>query len=35
LTTIAAAAASAGLDFVILTDHGDGTRAPESAALSA
>lgn len=29
LDEIAAAAASAGLDFVILTDHGDGTRAPE------
>lgn len=27
--TIAAAARRAGLDFVILTDHGDGTRAPE------
>jgi hypothetical protein len=26
---IAAAAARAGLQFVILTDHGDGTRAPE------
>lgn len=26
---IAAAAAEAGLDFVILTDHGDGTRRPE------
>ena len=26
---IAAAAAGAGLDFVILTDHGDGTRAPD------
>jgi hypothetical protein len=26
---IAAAAASAGLQFVILTDHGNGTRAPE------
>lgn len=27
---IAAAAASAGLHFVIVTDHGDGTRAPEA-----
>ena len=27
---IAAAAARAGLQFVILTDHGDGTRAPET-----
>lgn len=26
---VAAAAASAGLQFVIFTDHGDGTRAPE------
>jgi hypothetical protein len=26
---IAAAAASAGLQFVVLTDHGDGTRAPD------
>jgi hypothetical protein len=26
---IAAAAASAGLQFIILTDHGDGTRAPD------
>jgi hypothetical protein len=26
---IAAAAASTGLDFVVLTDHGDGMRAPE------
>lgn len=26
--TIAAAAAAAGLDYVILTDHGDGTRPP-------
>jgi hypothetical protein len=26
---IAAAAAGAGLDFVILTDHGDGTRVPD------
>ncbi len=29
LDEIAAAAARAGLQFVILTDHGDGTRAPE------
>jgi hypothetical protein len=29
LDQIAAAAAAAGLDFVIVTDHGDGTRAPE------
>ena len=28
VATIAAAAAAAGLQFVILTDHGDGTRAP-------
>ena len=27
---VAAAAARAGLDFVILADHGDGTRAPEA-----
>ena len=26
---IATAAARAGLQFIILTDHGDGTRAPE------
>ena len=26
----AAAAASAGLDFIVLTDHGDGTRAPDA-----
>src|SRR6476469_4761262 len=26
---IAAAAARAGLQFIILTDHGDGTRAPD------
>ena len=29
---IAAAAARAGLQFIILTDHGDGTRAPDAAA---
>ena len=29
LDEIAAAAARAGLQFVVLTDHGDGTRAPE------
>jgi hypothetical protein len=29
LDEIAAAAAAAGLQFVIITDHGDGTRAPE------
>ena len=29
LDEIAAAAAAAGLDFVIVTDHGDGTRQPE------
>jgi len=29
---IAAAAARAGLQFIILTDHGDGTRAPEAPA---
>lgn len=28
--TIAAAAARAGLQFVIMTDHGDGTRAPDA-----
>ena len=27
---VARAAAAAGLDFVILTDHGDGTRAPDA-----
>ena len=26
---VAAAAARAGLDFIIITDHGDGTRAPD------
>ena len=29
---IAAAAAAAGLDFIIVTDHGDGTRAPDAPA---
>jgi hypothetical protein len=29
IATVAAAARRAGLDFVVLTDHGDGTRAPE------
>lgn len=29
---IAAAAARAGLQFIILTDHGDGTRSPDAAA---
>ena len=29
IAEIAAAASRAGLDFVILTDHGDGTRVPE------
>lgn len=29
VTTIAEAAARAGLQFIILTDHGDGTRAPD------
>src|ERR671913_443690 len=29
LDEIAAAAARAGLKFVIITDHGDGTRVPE------
>jgi hypothetical protein len=28
VSTVAAAAAAAGLQFVVLTDHGDGTRAP-------
>ena len=28
VATVAAAAAAAGLQFVVLTDHGDGTRAP-------
>lgn len=32
---IAAAAARAGLGFVIITDHGDGTRAPDAAAYIA
>jgi hypothetical protein len=31
-TAVAAAAARAGLQFVILTDHGDATRAPDSPA---
>ena len=30
---VAAAAARAGLKFVILTDHGDGTRPPDSAGI--
>src|SRR5262245_47782735 len=30
VNTIAAAAKRAGLQFVILTDHGDGTRTPEA-----
>lgn len=32
---IAAAAARAGLQFVVMTDHGDGTRAPDRAAYRA
>jgi hypothetical protein len=35
LDEIAAAAARSGLQFVILTDHGDGTRAPEPPAYRA
>ena len=31
---IAAAAARAGLQFIILTDHGDGTRSPDAAGVS-
>ena len=32
VAAIAAAAARAGLQFIILTDHGDGTRTPDAPA---
>ena len=34
LDEVAAAAARAGLQFVVVTDHGDGTRAPDAAGVS-